>query len=207
MRYFSSFLEEFLVVFIYHFFNVLGLCMLKNNPTSRCTINIVNDATPIFVINNLGPNTGDSSVCANVMNTITLPPVQFYIFNDKELSLIQAKDVFFIQDIGQSDVFTASMDRLMKQGHPCCRVSKIINLSNFINVNSIDSNVDTANLFDVRKLFNNIDDSSFVDLLIYFANFNEEDLEFTIETYCQFEFDVDEINSLMKCYQEVINEK
>jgi len=180
--------------------------MLKNKPTSRCTINIVNDTTPIFVINNLAHNTADSSVCANVMNTIILPSVQFYIFTDEELSNIHGKDVFFIQDIGQSDALTKSTARLMAQVQPYCCTSKIINLSDFIYVNNIASNFDTVNLFDVRKLFN-IDDISFRDLLIYYSNFDEEDFEFTLEAYCQAEFDADEINSLLNGYGDVIHEK
>ncbi len=173
--------------------------MQKNNSSTQCSINIVNDTTPVFVINNLCTNTLTSSVCAKVMNTITLPSVQFSLFNDDELSNLQGKDVFFIQDIDQSEIVTTSTERLLAQVQPYCRISKIINLSNFINVNSIDSNVDTVNLFDVRKSFN-IDDSSFRDLLIYFANFDENDLGFTLEAYAQNGFDIDEVRKLVNCH-------
>lgn len=181
--------------------------MPKNDPISRCAINIVNDTTPIFVTNNFRTNTSaSSSVCAKVMNTITIPSVQFSLFNDEELSNIQGKDVFFIQNIDQAEIATRSIERLLVQVQPYCRIAKVINLSDFSKVHSIDLDVGVVNLFDVRKSFIK-DDSSFRNLLIYFANFDENDLEDSLEAHFQSGLDIDEINSLIHCYREAINEK
>ena len=180
--------------------------MQKNNPSTQCTINIVNDTTPVFVINNLGTNTTASSVCTEVMNTITLPSSQFILFSEDELSYLHEKDIYFIQNIDQFSIDTTYIKRLLSQVQPHCRIAKVIKLSDFIYVHSIDPNVSIINLFDIRKSFN-IDDSSFRNHLIYFANVDENDLEDILETHFESELDVDEINALMYCYQEVINEK
>lgn len=179
--------------------------MQKNNSSTQCTINIVNDTTPIFVINNLGPNT-TSSVCAKVMNTIILPSSHFILFSEDELSYLHEKDIYFIQNIDQFSIDTTYTERLLSQVQPHCRIAKVIKLSDFIYVHSIDPNVGIVNLFDVRKSFN-IDDSSFRNHLIYFANVDENDLEDIFETHFQSGIDIAEINAIISSYQGMIDEK
>ncbi len=171
--------------------------MQKNNPPTRCRINIVSNTTPIFVTKNLDQNTTNTSLCEKVMNTVMLPSSEYSSFNIDELKMFQNKDVFFIQDQSTHELeATQERKMLMRQLKPYCHTVRTINLFDFIAFNNIELARDYFDLHTVFKA-SHLDDSAFHHLLIYFVNFDKYDLQFTLQTYTQAECEIEEIHSLL----------
>ncbi len=157
--------------------------------TALCKINIADKEAPIFISDNLN---NDIHTSSTAMNTIILPSSEYLQFNKYELSLLSNRDVFFLQGVKKSN----SLERLLTQAKPYCRVTKIINLYDFININNIDIDKENYDLFDVIKA-SKLDELSFRNILIYFCNFDSDDMQSAIESYALAEVDIEQIHELL----------
>lgn len=169
-----------------------------NQLSVLCTVNIIDETTPVFIIKNRSSNTHP---CSTVINTMPLPSNEYSRFNEDELNLLRNKDVFFIKSVDKSETIEKSelIDKLVDQLKPYCNVVKTINLFDFICANNIDLDEVTIDLFDALKA-SNLDETSFRNLLIYFCNFDLHDLQSTLESYAQSEVDSEEIYKLLHCH-------
>ncbi len=174
----------------------------------NCRIKILDNQSPIFIIEKCSKNTYKYF---EILNTITLPSINYVKFTKNELKLLKNQDVYFLPNIHilEIDMKYSSIKKLVNQVKPYCRTTKTISLFDFLHFNNIDFDGKYLDLCRAVEA-SNLDEISFHDILIYFCNLDLVDLQFTIKSCAKDEVYIKKIHKLINSFStnfKNLNEK